>query len=95
MATEDRLIDAKALQRTICGVKCGCEPEDCGSEGVCVFNYFISNAPTVKAVEVVHGQWRPCGFGKAIKCSICGCELRDGWPYKHCPDCGARMDLED
>ena len=46
----------------------------------------------VDAVPVVHGWWVPCGFGKAIKCSACGCELGDVWEYRHCPDCGAIMD---
>ena len=46
----------------------------------------------VDAVPVVHGRWMPCGFGKEIMCSVCGCELDDVWEYKHCPDCGAKMD---
>ena len=48
-----RLIDADALQRRICGAKCGCEYEDCGNEGDCGYDHFISNAPTVDAVPVV------------------------------------------
>ena len=42
--------------------------------------------------EVVHGRWMPCGFGKEIMCSVCGCELDDGWEYRYCPDCGANME---
>lgn len=53
MASEKRLIDANALQRKICGAKCGCEYEDCGCEGDCQFDFFLSNAPAVDAVEVV------------------------------------------
>ena len=48
-----RLIDADALQRRICGAKCGCEYEDCGNEGDCGYDHFISNAPTINAVPVV------------------------------------------
>ena len=48
-----RLIDADALQRRICGAKCGCEYEDCGNEGDCGYVHFISNAPTINAVPVV------------------------------------------
>lgn len=48
-----RLIDADALQRRICGAKCGCEYEDCVNEGDCSFDHFIFHAPTVDAVEVV------------------------------------------
>ena len=47
-----RLIDADALQRKICGAKCGCEYEDCGNEGDCEFDHFIFHAPTVDAVVV-------------------------------------------
>ena len=48
-----RLIDADALQRRICGAKCGCEYEDCGNEGDCGYDHFISSAPAVDAVPVV------------------------------------------
>ena len=48
-----RLIDADSLQRRICGAKCGCEYEDCGSEGDCGHDHFIFTAPTIDAVPVV------------------------------------------
>lgn len=48
-----RLIDADALQRRICGAKCGCEYEDCGCEGDCGYDHFIFHSPTIDAVEVV------------------------------------------
>lgn len=48
-----RLIDVDALQRRICGAKCGCEYEDCGNEGDCGYDYFIFTAPTIDAVPVV------------------------------------------
>lgn len=48
-----RLIDADALQRRICGAKCGCEYEDCGNEGDCEYDHFIFHAPTIDAVPVV------------------------------------------
>ena len=48
-----RLIDADALQRRICGAKCGCEYEDCGNEGDCGYDHFIFTAPTIDAVPVV------------------------------------------
>ena len=55
-----RLIDAASLQRRICGAKCGCEYEDCGNEGDCGYDHFISNAPTVDAVPVV--RCRECKY---------------------------------
>ena len=45
-----RYIDADALQRRICGAKCGCEYEDCGCEGDCMFDHFIFHAPTADVV---------------------------------------------
>ena len=68
-----RLIDADSLQRRICGAKCGCEYEDCGNEGDCGYDHFISNAPTIDAVPVVrcreckHHYWEqePC-HGKSV-----------------------------
>ena len=54
----------------------------------------IDKCPTIEAEPVKHGKWMPCGFGKEIMCSVCGCELKGGWWYRHCPDCGANMDLD-
>ena len=48
-----RLIDADSLQRRICGANCGCEYEDCGNEGDCGYDHFISNAHIIDAVPVV------------------------------------------
>ena len=54
----------------------------------------VRDAPTVDAVEVVHGEWiydHWCEF----KCSNCG-HWSDSKPYKgrenYCPNCGAKMD---
>ena len=57
-----RLIDADALQRKICGAKCGCEYEDCGNEGDCAFDHFIFHAPTIEAEPVV--RCRDCKHGR-------------------------------
>lgn len=67
----------------------------------------INNAPTIDAVPVVHGRWiaidgagQPCD---EWDCSACGqrrtllCEMDvDDMKecYPHCPNCGAKMDLE-
>ena len=59
----------------------------------------IDKAPTVDAVEVVHGRWEPHprhpGFDR---CSIChNCIVADDWAdgvkWRFCPQCGANMDL--
>lgn len=69
-----RLIDADALQRRICGAKCGCEYEDCGNEGDCVYDHFIFHAPTIDAVPVV--RCRECKHLNVVNRK----EL-----YAHCP----------
>lgn len=61
----------------------------------------ILDAPTVDAVEVVHGEWSTieddyCGL-TALKCSECNQEywFEDEPPmkiYNYCPNCGAKMD---
>lgn len=49
----------------------------------------IEHAPTIDAVEVVHGHWIDCdGYRECSKC---------GWLHAHqglnyCPICGAKMD---
>ena len=58
----------------------------------------IDNAPTIDAVEVVHGEWIPnpkIGWGETWVCSICGERTTSsvmGKPrYRYCPWCGAKM----
>ena len=64
----------------------------------CVLVEDIDNAPTVDAVEVVHGRWEArtdaIGF---VRCSVCrDCNIYDDWAdgkkWNYCPECGAKMD---
>ena len=62
----------------------------------------INEAPTVDAVEVVHGRWaisRESEISKSVWCTACGEGFYlhkkntvpiDKMPY--CPNCGAKMD---
>ena len=63
---------------------------------------FILNAPTIEAEPARHGRW----VDRMVRdwhCSECGKKLTghgwDGYCYKdlplYCPNCGAKMDLED
>ncbi len=65
----------------------------------------IADAPTVDAVEVVHGHWEDAHEIKSfrhtnipvVKCSKCECYFCDiinnhHWFYHYCPNCGAKMD---
>lgn len=65
----------------------------------------IDKQPTVDAVPVVHGRWIYVdgkGSHAEYKCNqcrthVCFDEQIDGLipAYKHCPNCGAKMDLEE
>ena len=78
MATEKRLIDANALSRDAFHIK------QYGKGIRCVVDWDdIKAAPTVDAVEVVHGRWREKilvgGFAEewGYVCSECGCTVSD------------------
>ena len=61
----------------------------------------IETAPSVDAVEVVHGRWEydfePIAWCEdyvkvVYTCSVCECRSQDESHY--CPNCGAKMDGE-
>ena len=61
----------------------------------------VANAPTVDAVEVVHGRWEKNWHDNNLigheyeECSVCGCMISDTekfWDCNYCPNCGAKMD---
>ena len=61
----------------------------------------IDEAPTVDAVEVVHGKWVrrivdwSAPYSWKVECSNCDfdiCGLGDAVLFKYCPNCGAKMD---
>ena len=102
MANEKRLdlIDRKAL-----GIgRCNPDAFPLQNRGyVAGWNGVISlleQAPTVDAVEMVHGRWifeAAVDEGRAdYKCSVCDyddtfyCNLIDAF-YNYCPNCGASM----
>ena len=100
MANEKRLIDANALKDDFRrymadrydSERCVSE-ENCITCGrVCLFQRTINNAPTVDAVEVVHGRWLPQKLlGERVwDCSECKTLGSPQW--KFCPVCGAKTD---
>lgn len=98
-----RLIDAEALINEWNGL---IKLMATNSDGVVPVDFgavigAVSKAPTVDAVEVVHGRWikktADCIYYYA--CSECGEPvLRSQWGCdffsKFCPNCGAKMDGE-
>ena len=67
----------------------------------------INNAPAADVVEVKHGEWKEGHYEGGLldgvifdKCNICGYErliedVKYKTTYKYCPNCGAKMDLEE
>lgn len=61
----------------------------------------IDVLPRVEAKEVVHGRWDGKEGPYQGKCSICGYMTYDrtaDWArsyWHYCPNCGAKMDLEE
>lgn len=93
MANDCRLIDANALLKSI--------KEGSGTELQKFFaDVCVATAPTVDAVEVVHGGWihasnKP-GVWIGMKCSLCGARIRyseyTNGNHNYCHKCGAKMD---
>jgi hypothetical protein len=101
-----RLIDADALRKRMFSYY-KCVNENSSKEyyrGETLMNYEVADliedcideAPTVDAVELVHGRWEDVSLRFTQvkeKCTVCG-----GIVYAHgfnyCPHCGAKMDGE-
>ncbi len=97
MEIKKRLIDANAL-RVYRGINVGA---NLGGLRAIVLEKDIRNAPTVDAVEVVHGRWEKIDdFDGEFhwRCSACGVEwfFYEEGPQEngcnYCPRCGAKMD---
>ena len=55
----------------------------------------LANAPTVDAVEVVHGRWEVYPDWRWLRCTNCKVEFEQShFPQirHYCPNCGAKMD---
>lgn len=72
------------------------------------FDDALQDAPTVDAVPVVHGRWddipntymsvasKDCAYhGNATSCSVCHEVNPNAYKTNYCPNCGAKMDLEE
>ena len=93
-----RLIDADEAIPTLEGLTEQMQTEGATLVKALVFAALKSRSviPTVDAVPVKHGLWKlvdeaePQRYG----CSKCSCLSWYG-TYKYCPNCGAKMDLEE
>ena len=64
-------------------------------EGLYEATEIIDEAPTVDAVEMVHGRWLSEMHSNSNNgtCSVCGSyEHAYAFEWKYCPFCGAKMD---
>ena len=106
--TDVRLIDANALlkefekrQEQQVNEYCDCflnDAQELSTEWWCVEDA-VTAAPTIDAVEVVHGRWEDATEIIAgirfpqTRCTACG---KVYWGYRtecyYCPNCGAKMD---
>ena len=90
MANEKRLIDANALKER--AIRVSTVKEHCYMKAV--GTHEIDKAPTVDAVEVVHGRWEWKPIGEKtwqLFCSACGSGDGTSEDYNYCPNCGAKM----
>lgn len=59
----------------------------------------IKTAPAADVAPVVHGEWVDTPDGTATICSYCKADWNvfdnDTYRFNYCPNCGAKMDLED
>ena len=68
------------------------------NNGLTMAQAVVNQAPTVDAVEVVHG-FNTYDHNSAFECSVCGFSdwdtmTADDGKYNYCPSCGAKMDGE-
>ena len=69
--------------------------------------YGVESLPAADVAEVRHGRWELYGndddLGSSYFCSVCHSSVDEDWfykhgkfvPFKHCPECAARMGKED
>ena len=103
MANEKRLIDANALKEAIWNTDsdvyefCQGLVTNMGISRL-KLDDMIDDAPTVDAVEVVHGRWKDSDFiNGMMTCTNCGVQRNPkfkigGGAWNYCPNCGAKMD---
>lgn len=56
----------------------------------------MEDKPEADVQEVKHAKWMTDRFGMERSiCSICGTVYEGGDSFRFCPECGAKMDLEE
>lgn len=61
--------------------------------------HMVADEQSSDVAPVVHGEWVDTPDGTATICSYCKADWNvfdnDTYRFKYCPNCGAKMDLED
>lgn len=60
----------------------------------------LQKMPAADVAQVVHGRWVSDKDDILFHCSVCETQVSTDWDYddlswNYCPNCGARMDLEE
>ena len=88
------LIDKKAALESVCH-NCCCDPEECKRDNSYCADYMsILNLSTI---EVAHGQWteRYVSIIGQTRYFCSECLTFHERKSNYCPNCGAKMDLEE
>ena len=92
MANEKRLIDAKPIVQFIMdGLNNPDKMKALGHDAIEILAE-IEFAPTVKAVEVVHGRWKRARYTEAPLYICSNCDTPEYKRHNYCHNCGAKMD---
>ena len=96
MENKKRLIDAEPIKKFIVdGLNNPDLKKAFGYDAIEILAE-IEYAPTVDAVEVVHGRWliHKGHFHDFAECSLCGedYDKDTAMAMNYCPNCGAKMD---
>lgn len=97
MANEKRLIDANAEIRKLKDVLAEMNAGERSFAVATIING-LERAPTIDAVEVVHGRWVEAGFdghGDYKECCSNCATWSVGDDKLYCPCCGAKMDGDE
>ena len=95
MANEKRLIDANALLEDTRLIEQVIDNRPYGTKTIyetVVTADDIEAAPTVDAVEVVHGRWETIEGREYLGCLCSNCQKWSDAKTNYCPNCGAKMD---
>ena len=101
-----KIVDVEPIIKKL--YKIGYEKDELGEHefalGIDTVIYLLEQAKTVDAEPVRHGKWEITkdDYYCVAKCSLCHEEWSfevyddiESLNYKYCPNCGAKMDLEE